>query len=218
MIRSTFFALCFALVATPPALATTMQPLDLSELTYVADLVAEATVVANSTERVEGKEYLRTATTLRLTHVIKGAASDGDFVDVLLLGGKLNGEETTVPSTPVFTPEERVLVFLEWRDGAWTVVGLSQGKLTLVEEPATGRDITVKVTPPRGLERFDEEAVQLPLVPEYFEDIVSLIVADLQSDFVPEYRIIAGLPPHKDAVFRAAAKAEGKFDPRWEDE
>ncbi|MCP4869479.1 MAG: hypothetical protein GY898_12260 [Proteobacteria bacterium] len=218
MIRSTFLSICFVLAASVPALATTMQPLELSELTYVADLVAEADVVANSVEKVEGKEYLRTATTLRLTHVIKGSAADGDVLDVLALGGELGGEVTTVHSTPVFTPDERVLVFLEQRAGAWHVVGLSQGKITLVQEPGTGRDILVKVAPPRGLQRFDEEAVQLPLVPEYFEDILSLIVADLHADFVPTYRIIAGLPAHKDAAFRAAAKLEGKFDARWEDQ
>jgi hypothetical protein len=195
-----------------------MQQLDLSELTYVADLIAEAVVVANSVERVEGGEHLRTATALRLTHVIKGAAADGDTVDVLVLGGRLNGEETHLHSAPVFAPEERVLVFLEQRGGAWRVVGLSQGKITLIEEFDTGRDVTVKVTPPRGLDRFDEGAVRIPLVPLYYDDMLARIQADLEAAFIPEYRIIAGLPSAKDAAFRAGAKAAGRFDPRWEDE
>jgi len=217
VVRTIFLLVCCVFATAASAAATTMQPLDLSELTYVADLVAEAVVVANSVERVEGQEFLRTATTLRLTRVFKGPAETGESLDVLAPGGRLGGEETTIQSAPVFAPEERVLVFLETRDGTWRVVGWSQGKITLIEEVATGRDVVVTVTPPRGLARFDERAVQIPLVPRYFSDFLALIEADLDAGYVPPYRIIAGLPPAKDAAFRDAARAEGKLDPRWEE-
>ena len=213
-----FLALAFvaALLVPAGAHATTMQELDLSELTYVADLVVEATVVANSVERVEGSVFLRTATTVRVDRVVKGAADEGDRVEVLALGGELDGERTRIASAPVFAPDERVLLFLERRDGRWGVVGMSQGKITLVEEAATGRDVAVRVSLPRGLDRFDEAAVQLPLVPRYADDLLAHVRADLDAGYVPEYRLIAGLPPAKDAAFRAAAKAAGKFDVRWE--
>ena len=211
---SSVVLLCALFAGT--AHATTMETLTFEELTYVADLVVEAVVQSTAVERVEGSEYLRTVTSLRLSHVLKGDAMEGDEIDVLVLGGRLGSEETHLESAPVFAPDERVLVFLEHRKGEWRVVGLSQGKLTLVEEEDTARDVIVRVQPPRGLLRFEESAVLLPARRQYADDLVSEIAADTQNGAVPAYRRIPGLPATKDAQFRADAKAAGQWiDPRW---
>ncbi len=218
MKRSTLTAIAALIaVALPTAgSATTMQQLDLSELTWVADLVAEAVVEGNDVERVEGRDWIRTVTTMRLTRVLKGDHAEGDRIDVLALGGSIGDEETSLPSSPVFAPDERVLVFLEQRDGEWHSVGLSQGKFTMIEEVDTGLDVLVKLGLPRGLTRFDESLVTLPARRWYAEDLVARVQGDLAADFVPTYRRIAGLPDHKEAAFKAAAIAAGKYDARWD--
>ena len=153
-IQTASTALLSMLAATllvAPASATTMEELSFEEMAYVADLVVEAVTIDNRVERIPGADHLRTVTRLELHHVIKGEAIEGDEVDVLVLGGRLDREETRLESAPIFTPDERVIVFLEQRKGDWRVVGLSQGKLTLVEEPSTARDVLVRVQPPVSL-------------------------------------------------------------------
>ncbi len=197
--------------------ATTMHPFTPSELTWVSDLVAEAVVEASSTERTEGSLFLRTVTDLRLVQVLKGDLIEGDVVTLPLLGGKLGGEETTVPSEARFTPGERVLVFLERWEQGWRAVGMSQGAWTLVEEPGSGRDVLVQVQRDYGLASFDERLVQLPppSLRTYADAYVEQIQQEVADDFVPAYEPIPGLPAPKDRRFKKAALAAGQsVDPR----
>lgn len=218
---STLALVVLALCALPSlAAATTMYEFELSELTYVADLIVEAEVEAVSVERQEASAFLTTVATLRLTRVIKGAALEGDRVLVREWGGLLDGERTDLPSAPVYVPGERVLVFLEMEnrpDALWRTVGLSQGKWTLVEEPSTGRDVALKVATDRTTVRFDEATVALPAARTYCDQVVSSVRDDLTLGHVPTYSRIPGLPSWKDARFRAEAAAAGQtIDPRWD--
>jgi hypothetical protein len=193
-----------------------MQELSFEELTYIADLVVEATVESNQVERSEGSVFLRTVTGLRLDRVLKGDAFEGERIDVLVLGGRRGSEETSIASAPVFIPDERVLVFLEQRKGEWRVVGLSQGKITLVTEEDTARDVIVRVQPPRNIARFEEHKVRLPARRHYADEFTAKLTRDLASGAVPPYRLISGLPQNKDRLFREAAQAAGQhIDPRW---
>lgn len=213
--------LTLALLALPTlASATTMYEFNLSELTYVADLVVEAEVEEVTVERKEASAYLETVATLRLTHVVKGPAVEGDRVLVREWGGAKDGEETDLPSAPVYVVGERVLVFLEMENRAdplWRTVGLSQGKWTLVEEPTTGRDVVLKVRAPRTTMQFVEAEVTLPAVRTYCSDLVTRVRDDLEIAHVPTYVRIPGVPAWKDARFRAEAEASGQqVDPRWD--
>ena len=194
-----------ATLLASPATATTMVKLELSELCWIADLVAEAEVTAVEAELADNGVFIRTVATLRLTHVLKGGAIEGDQVLVREWGGRLAGEVTEMPSAPVYIPGERVMGFLEAeRKGSlFRTVGMIQGKFTLIEEQDTGRDIVVRVTAPRSLTHFDETAVTLPAARRYSEDLRALIRQDLALDFMPSYRAIPGLPPEKDAALRA---------------
>lgn len=204
-----------ALLLAGPAAATTMVHLDLSELTWIADLVIEGEVEKGQAERVAGQEYLQTVTRVRASRVHKGDLAVGEAIQVVELGGRLGDEETRVPSGVVFAPGERVLLFLERRNGELSCVGMSQGKLTLVIEPDTGRDVLVKVTPPRDEARFDEVLLALPARRLYLDVVEERIRQELDMGFVPTYRRLPGLPAAKDARFRAEAEAAGKLDPRW---
>jgi len=212
-------ALVFVLgLASGTADATTMVRLGLSELTYISDLVALAEVEESGPEKAPGEVYIKTVSTLRLTHVIKGEHIEGDRIYVREWGGKLGGEQTHLPGAPKYVAGERVMVFLERErlGSMFRTVGLSQGKMTLVEEPDTGRDVTLRVQVPATLDRFDETQVLLPAARRYSEDVLARIQDDLDLSFVPPYRAIPGLPPDKDRSFFEAALAAGQqLDPRW---
>ncbi len=198
--------------------ATTMYAFSTSELTYVADLVAEAVVEASTPERTEGSEFLRTVTDLRLVQVYKGDRVEGDVVTLPLIGGAMNGEETTMPSAARFTPGERVLVFLERFEQGWRPVGMSQGAWTIVEEPGSGRDVLAKVPREYTLAEFDEAMVQLPppALRKYADSTLQGITTDLLDGYVPAYDSIPGLPSAKDRRFKKDALEAGQWvDPRY---
>ncbi len=205
-------------VGSGEALGTTMYRFSLSELTYVADLIVEAEVEASVPEKAPGEVYIKTVSTLRLTRVVKGELLEGDRILVREWGGRLDGESTHVASAPVYAPGERVLVFLERErlSPMWRTVGMTQGKITLVEEPDTGRDVTLRLRLPRDLASFDEQQVQLPAVRRYYDDLFGRIRDDLDLGYVPPYQAIPGLPAEKDRRFFAAALAAGQqLDPGW---
>lgn len=204
-----------ALLLAAPASATTMVRLDLSELTWIADLVIEGEVLDHQAERMPGQVFLQTATRVRVTSVLKGELESGALIDVVEAGGLLGDEQTHVPSAALFAPGERVLLFLERRDGELRCVGMNQGKLTRIDEADTGRDVLVRVIPPVDETRFDEAMVALPARRLYLDDVADRIRQELDMGFVPAYRAIPGLPAGKDARFRAEAAAAGKLDPRW---
>ena len=195
-----------------------MVELSLSELCWISDLIAVAHVEQSRPEKQPGEIYIKTVSTLRLDRVLKGAHIEGDRIQVREWGGSLNGERTALPGAPRYVAGERVLVFLEreQRGSMWRTVGLSQGKLTFIEEADTGRDVVVKLRLPEGLQRFHEEAVKLPAVRRYSEDLVGRVEDDLQLSYVPPYRAIPGLPAAKARAFFDAALATGQqLDPRW---
>ena len=207
-----------SLLAASPATATSMVRLSLSELTYISDLIVLAEVEQSDPERAPGEVYIKTVSTLRLLRVIKGDLIEGDRILVREWGGRLAGEQTNLPGAPRYIAGERVMVFLERDQGGlmWRTVGLSQGKMTLVEEPDTGRDVTVRVPVPASVQRFDEREVQLPAARHYCEDVVAKVRDDILMSFVPSYSAIPGLPAHKDRLFFEAAIAAGQQpDARW---
>ena len=216
MTLSTLAVAAAVLLPAASASATSMEELSFEEMTWIADLVVEAVVESNHVERTEGSVFLRTVTGLRIESFLKGEGYEGEHIDVLVLGGRRGSEETTIASVPIFVPDERVLLFLEERKGEWRVVGLNQGKLTLVEEEDTARDVIVRVEPPRGLTQFEEDKVQLPALRRYADDLTRELSHNVAAAAVPPYRLIPGLPAAKDQRFRAEASAAGQvIDPRW---
>ena len=83
---------------------------------HVADLVVEAVTIDNSVERIPGTDHLRTIT--RLKPITSSRVRPSRGTKWILSGGRL-GRETHLESAPIFTPDERVLVFLEQRKGEW---------------------------------------------------------------------------------------------------
>jgi hypothetical protein len=105
-----------------------VEKLTVEELASRADsiLVGEVTDIA-CYEEGEGNIY--TLVTLRVEQTIKGETEE--VVNVRVPGGELNGQAMWVEDAPSFQMGEGVVVFLEEREGIFTVVGGFQGKFTI---------------------------------------------------------------------------------------
>ena len=219
-ILSAIMVLVGTVAAVAPAEATSLYPMTTSELTYIADVIVEAEVIHAEAEWGPGAELIRTVSTLRIVDVIKGDVREGDSIFVAQWGGALDGAKTTMPSSPVYIPGERVVTFLEWRDRAealYRTVGMIQGKYNLILEPDTGKDILVKLPYlKRSLDFFDESQVRPPAVRRYSEDFVAGVRDEVTLGFVPPYEPIPGVSRARDAKYQADAVAAGQtIDPIW---
>jgi hypothetical protein len=105
-----------------------VEKLTVEELTARADsiLVGEVTDIVCHQES-EGNIY--TQVTLAVEQTIKGQKKEA--VNLSVPGGELNGQTLWVEDAPSFQRGERVVVFLEEREGIFTVVGGFQGKFTI---------------------------------------------------------------------------------------
>ncbi len=89
---------------------------------------------------------------LLVSEPLKGSA-DG-FVNVVTVGGTLDGITQTVSGMPVFEPEEEALLFLEpSKNGQWQPLGMSQGKFRILRNRQTGEQEVVHSL--SGLELYD---------------------------------------------------------------
>lgn len=119
------------LLAGTSARATTVAPLELSQLVTNADRIAVARVEKQEARWTSGRSAIVTQVTLRITQGLKGPLRAGERVEVLREGGELEGTGMLVEGAAQFATGETVLVFLEQRGrGTWTV-GMAQGKLRI---------------------------------------------------------------------------------------
>ncbi|HEX7153272.1 MAG TPA: M57 family metalloprotease [Thermoanaerobaculia bacterium] len=70
-----------------------------------------------------------TYTTLRIEQVLKGDI-EGESLDIRDLGGVAGARAMAVSGGVSYMPGERVLVFLQQKNGEWTTYGMSLGKMT----------------------------------------------------------------------------------------
>jgi hypothetical protein len=133
-------ASAIALVAPPNVVsATTMIRLSTEELTVTSELVVEAVVSSVESRFREDHRYVYTYVALDVERTLKGSAPSSAVV-LEELGGSANGMNVTVPGSPVFEVGERVIVFLEPKEGSefFRTVAMAQGKFSIVDDVATG--------------------------------------------------------------------------------
>jgi hypothetical protein len=143
--------------------ATSLVSLSTDQMTDASELVVRGVVERVSVE-VTTAGRIATRAEVRVVDGYKGNVEEGDYVDVLVMGGVLpNGEIMDVPSSPRFSEGEETLLFLSaHRDGeTYGVVGMSHGKFTVKQDPADGRPMLVRFTLPYT-ENFDARFVPNP--------------------------------------------------------
>jgi hypothetical protein len=116
------------------AMATTMMPLDLKALVQRADRVALVTVVSSESHWTDSHDAIYTDAVVRVERVYKGVVKSGETVVIRREGGSVDGIAMRVHGSPVLSPGEQAVVFLEQRAGAAWVVGMAQGKWHVATE------------------------------------------------------------------------------------
>ncbi len=137
-------AFVVATAAQTPTRATTMVPFSDEDLSLLADAVVVARVEDVKAVR-DGRGMIHTETTLDIEQSWKGALKANSYVTVRSLGGTHNGVRALVSSTSIFLKGERTLLYLENdKKGGWRVLGMTQGKYTVLPG-AEGIEVATKL-------------------------------------------------------------------------
>jgi hypothetical protein len=126
--------------------ASTGPSLSIPELTAQADVIVVGQVVAVRSGWDAAGRMITTVAEVRPEEVLKGRSSTA-LLRVRHLGGRVGDRAAVLADAPAFVDGERVLLFLAARPGGELgVVGLSQGKFTVLQD-AAGRSVVRRAGP-----------------------------------------------------------------------
>jgi hypothetical protein len=125
------------LVAQGGAVATTVSKLSLEELVRKSGRIILGRCLSTESRWNQGNTLIYTYSKFAVTENFKGRA--GGFINVVTVGGTVDGITQTVSGMPQFEQDEEVVLFLEpSTNDLWQPVGLSQGKFRIVKDSRTG--------------------------------------------------------------------------------
>jgi hypothetical protein len=144
--------------ATAIAFATTVTvPAD-DDLIIGARAIVRGRVLSTETGLDERQGRVFTYITLRVLEVIKGRIT-GRRITLKQEGGQAEGRGSIVFGSPQFSPGERVLLYLDtWPGGSLRVHQMFLGKFSIVEDPATGKDLVVRSRPDSNVAVVEAES------------------------------------------------------------
>jgi hypothetical protein len=162
VIRAGSVLLLFGLLAlSSPAPASVALRVELPELTVTADLVVRARVAGEVSRWDSARRRIYTDVTVAVEEVYKGDARVGEALVVTRLGGSVGGIGMRVAGEVSLAAGEESILFLRRHQprhgGRLTVLGMAQGKLTVLRDrrgarvlPAAGGAGLRLVTPAAG--------------------------------------------------------------------
>jgi hypothetical protein len=141
--------------------ATQMEQLDTRQLVRGSNDIVIGQVESVRSRWNVARTKIFTDVTFRVSRALKGGRSER--LDLVQLGGEVNGMRYSVPGSPRFATGEEALLFV-WRDarGQAQVNGLGQGKFDIRRDPATGEATVQRSIPGLGV----RDVRRLRLVPQ----------------------------------------------------
>jgi hypothetical protein len=127
-------AICLSLIGIN-ASATTVERLGLDDLVKKAHSIVVGKVMSSRTYWTSNGKLILTDFTLDVGEQLKG--SGPRRVVVTTIGGKIGNTELHVSGMPMFKQGEDAVVFIEQSGAYETVVGLGQGKFTVMNGEVT---------------------------------------------------------------------------------
>ena len=135
-----------------PMLSTTVEKFTLDDLVQKSGRIVVGKCISRESRWNDRNTLILTTARFTVSELLKGS-SDG-FVNVVTVGGTLDGITQTVSGMPVLEPEEEVLLFLEpSKYGHWQPLGMSQGKFRILRNRQTGEQEVVHSL--SGLDLYD---------------------------------------------------------------
>jgi hypothetical protein len=142
MRKPLLLSVCLTLFASFPLLSTTVEKFTLDDLVQKSGRIVVGKCISRESRWNDRNTLILTTARFVVSEPLKGS-SDG-FVNVVTVGGTLDGITQSVSGMPVFEPEEEALLFLEpSKNGHWQPLGLSQGKFRIHRNRQTGEEEVV---------------------------------------------------------------------------
>ena len=116
--------------ATLPLRATTVQKQTLDDMVSKAESIVIGRVINSQSSWTKNGKLILTQTTFEVQEGLKGAATK--TVTITTVGGRVGNSVLHVSGMPSFQPDETAVIFLERSNNYLTVLGLSQGKFSVV--------------------------------------------------------------------------------------
>ena len=128
------FALLLSLIVLLPAAAyaTTVERLDLDDLVRKAGSVVVGKVGASRTYWSADRKIILTTYTIEVEENLKGRGARS--IELTTVGGTIGNVELHVSGMPAFEKDEKAVIFVENTGAFKTVVGLGQGKFTVMND------------------------------------------------------------------------------------
>ena len=118
--------LCAMLLSVASAGATVLVPADLGTLAREARAIVRGRVIAVTSRPTEDRRGIETLVTMQVDARIKGSL--GEAVTFRVPGGRVGRYRSLVIGAPDFSPDEQVVVFLDYQGPSLPyILGLSQG-------------------------------------------------------------------------------------------
>lgn len=165
---------------TAPAHATSLAALSSDQMVDASDIIVIGRV-ADVWGGMTVERHIATFARVQVEETLKGQAPGS--VEVVTPGGVYAGVTSNVEGAPRFGLDEQVLLYLSTRsDGSYLIVGLSQGKFTIRQNPADGQDMVVNFTAPASM-AWDPRFIPHPPVSERvaLADIRQRILSRVQA-------------------------------------
>jgi hypothetical protein len=155
------------LAAPGSARASLIVKMTLEEMAVASEVVVAGTVRSVQAFWNPGRTMIFSRVAIDIWEAAKGSAPP--TIEVVELGGTLDGLSVWVPGTPQFAPGEEVVVFLgrDRADGEWKVAGFAQGKFRIVRDRPSGQRVVQHVEPLRQVfdARLEKTAAPDPFAP-----------------------------------------------------
>jgi hypothetical protein len=151
------------LLAAAPAAASLTLSYDFDSLVAEADGIVHARVVGQRSEWAE--ERIVTRVDLQVIECLEGPWAAGEVVTIERLGGAVGNLAMRVPGTAEFLDGEEVVVFLRAVGEARPpmVLGMAQGKFTVVADPVVATPMVTRSLDGLGIVDPDDLQVTEPI-------------------------------------------------------
>lgn len=140
-------SLALATLTGVPAVSASQTypgPPSIGELARRSEVVAIGDVLSASGARDRAGGEIQTRVELRIVETLKGAP--GSTASFTQAGGQVGDQVATVAGAVTFERGERVLVFLERRDGSLRLTDPFHGKFVVQRDARSGRHEVVRAT------------------------------------------------------------------------
>lgn len=145
-----------ALLGISPVVSASMIKISMEDLTRESDVIVIGDIKEVESRWNLWRTMIYTYTTLSVEKPIKGGEGQ-ETLTIITEGGTVSGSGVWVEDVPVFTKNEKVLVFLKKAGREFSVAGLVQGKYIVENEEV--RDISGEKVSLKDFLRRVEDAI-----------------------------------------------------------